>query len=287
MSLIQRNQVLHEEILGGDGKGGGGGGNPVTDWRASLPDDIKGDPSLVDLKDVPAMARSYINAQKLIGVDKIPKPTDKWGDAEWGSFYKSIGAPDKPELYEIPKDVKLADGLELDKEQLSEWQKEFAAAGLTKRQADRLLKKFYDRANGEFTGTQTKRQSDFAAAQALLKQEYGGEYDANVDIGKAVLRKYGSEGLTQKLIASGLGSDPDLIKMFVALGKATMDDRAVGAGDGLQVKGQTQAQLELNKLKGDVEFQTILQTREHPGHKEALKRWMNLHTIAAGEDKKE
>jgi len=36
-----------------------------VDWRASLPEDVRADPSLADIKDVGSMAKSYINGQKL------------------------------------------------------------------------------------------------------------------------------------------------------------------------------------------------------------------------------
>ena len=42
-----------------------------TDWRSTLPDDIKADESLKHIQDVPSLAKSYIHAQKMVGSDKI------------------------------------------------------------------------------------------------------------------------------------------------------------------------------------------------------------------------
>ena len=38
----------------------------TADWRSGLPEDIRNDPSLADIKDVGAMAKSYINGQNII-----------------------------------------------------------------------------------------------------------------------------------------------------------------------------------------------------------------------------
>lgn len=255
--------------------------NPPADWRSALPEDIRADPSFKDIADVGSLGKSFINAQKLIGVDKIAKPSDKWTPEQWKDFYKQIGAPDKPEAYELPKDLKLAEGLELNNDQLNAWRKEFMESGLTKGQADRILKRYFENANAEFTGFANQRTQAQQQAETVLKQEFGDQYDANLDIARGALKKFGSEDLVKKLVSTGLGNDPAMVKVLLALGKATMDDQAIGGGNDMLIKGSTAAQSEINRLKTDKEFQNALQSREVPGHKEAVARWLDLHQKAS------
>ena len=44
----------------------------VANWRTELPDDIREHSSLSSIQDVGNLAKSYINAQSMIGRDKIP-----------------------------------------------------------------------------------------------------------------------------------------------------------------------------------------------------------------------
>ena len=55
---------------------------PARDWKANLPEDIRNDTSLAPIKDIEGLAKSYVNAQKLIGRDKIPMPKDE-NDPVW------------------------------------------------------------------------------------------------------------------------------------------------------------------------------------------------------------
>ena len=54
----------------GDGAKGGG----AADWRSQLPKELQEDATLKKYTSVSALAGAYLNAQKLIGADKIAIP---------------------------------------------------------------------------------------------------------------------------------------------------------------------------------------------------------------------
>ncbi len=85
-----------------------------ADWRSGLPEDIRNDPSLADIKDVGAMAKSYINGQKLIGKNRISLPGEGATDEEWSAFHSQLGRPEKSNLYDFGERPALPDGLEFD-----------------------------------------------------------------------------------------------------------------------------------------------------------------------------
>ena len=66
-------------------------------------------------KGVADLAKSYANQAKLIGVDKIPKPTKDWNDANWAEFWKAGGRPETIEGYKLPE--QLPDGITVTPEQ--------------------------------------------------------------------------------------------------------------------------------------------------------------------------
>lgn len=68
-----------------------------------LSEEFKNEPTLKDFKDVNGLAKSYINASKLIGKSDIP--TEKSSSEEWNSFYNKIGRPESVEKYSIPENI--------------------------------------------------------------------------------------------------------------------------------------------------------------------------------------
>lgn len=270
-------------LLGGTG----GGAGTAADWRATLPAEIRGEACLATFKAkdtgeaLAQIAKGYVHAQRLIGTEKIQKPRDNWTPEQWKGFYKDLGVPETPDKYAVPE-VKLADGLTLVPEKIEAYKKIFHDAGLTPRQVDKVMRAYLEDTNADFTGRQTAAQAQLAKAVVDLKAEFGDKYNAKLDIARSVLKKFGSDTLLQKLEASGMANDPEVVKLFARLGEGMLEDRANGNGTGgLDLEESTQALQEINRLKGDSEFQKALGTRTDPGHRAAVDKWMALHTAAA------
>ena len=74
---------------------------PSEDWKASLPDDIKGNQLIHNLESVEALAKTAIHAQSMVGADKVPVP-GKWAnDDDWNSVYTKLGKPENAEGYKL------------------------------------------------------------------------------------------------------------------------------------------------------------------------------------------
>ena len=72
-----------------------------VNWRESLPDDLRDDPSLKSIQDVPGLAKSFIHAQKMVGADKIPVPTEHATKEDWDAVYSKLGRPATPDDYKV------------------------------------------------------------------------------------------------------------------------------------------------------------------------------------------
>ena len=60
-------------------------GGSGDDFLSMIPEEIREHPSLSPIKDVSNLARSYVNAQRLIGADKLPLPANP-SDADPGTI---------------------------------------------------------------------------------------------------------------------------------------------------------------------------------------------------------
>ena len=73
----------------------------TVDWRNDLPDDLREDPSLKTIQDIPGLAKSYIHSQKMIGKDKIVLPNEHATKEDWDDVFNKLGRPASAEEYKI------------------------------------------------------------------------------------------------------------------------------------------------------------------------------------------
>ena len=65
----------------------------------TLDESIRGEPSLKNFNDANTLAKSYLSAQRMIGLDKIAIPNQNSTQEEWNAAYNSLGRPSTPEEY--------------------------------------------------------------------------------------------------------------------------------------------------------------------------------------------
>lgn len=63
-------------------------------------------------------------------------------------------------------------------------------------------------------------------------KEIGGvDYEKNVGLAQAALKKFGTEALLKGLSDSGFGNHPELVRTFMRIGKAMKEDDFIGGGN--------------------------------------------------------
>lgn len=299
--LIQ-NRLRNQE--NGDGNSGGGGGNVLSgdqnkstnsgdvnipdNWINAIPEDLRTEPSFKNFKPgkegFTALAKSFVNAQKMVGMDKIVRPKPDSPKEVWDAFYEAAGRPQTAADYklELPDNLK---ELKLDDSKLEKWKTLFHESGVPQGAFGKIMTEYLSHATAEEqAAAQTKQQQEEAAFNSL-RQEYGDSADANFNMAGAFVAQYGGEEAQKFFKESGLGNNPTLIKIFVKAAQAVMEDKAAGEGMGQFMTDKTRAQAEIKQLKADKDFQGKLLDRSAVGHKEALVRWQNLHNVAFKEDK--
>lgn len=304
---IQNNIQLTADAAGGNGEtppsaGAGStsaapstlmGGAPATaphgtlaaapDWRTQIPPEFAQEPSLTAIKTLPDLVKSYVSAQKLVGADKIAKPQANWTEQQWGDFYKGLGRPDAPDGYTFKGD-KLPAGVTLAPEKVKATLGEFHKLGLTDKQANGVLEYYLKDTGDGIAATQAARTKFQTESISALKQEFGDKFDANIDIARSVVSKFGGDEFKGVLESSGLGDNPAVIRALVKIGSAMLDDTARGQGFGLITGGANEALAEIGKLKQDAQFMQTFMNRG-PGHNEAVQKMEELHKRAFPEKK--
>jgi hypothetical protein len=160
---------------------------------------------------------------------------------------KPVEPPKAPEKYEL----KLVQGSPITPERVARIEADAKAQGLTNEQAQAVV----DNEHKIVIGLVSEHQSRIANWKqvAMNDKEIGGtDLPRNLELSKRVAERYGSPALIQELEATGFGSHPEVVKMFVRIGKAFGEDRLIIGGGSLP-KGSNEGKTAADILFGDPE----------------------------------
>lgn len=270
---------------------GGGGGAPAPStpqapdpaaWRTGLPDGLGENPSIQKFTGPGDLAKSYVELQRLVGNKRLEAPQPTWTEKEWTQLYDSIGRPVSPDKYTLPENIKPVDGVAFDDKKLAGVKTKFHELGLTEKQGREILGLYVGSVNEAFSGEVAQQKAAQEAAMVELKGEFGGELEAKIQQGRAAVEKVGGEKLRNWLNTSGVGNNPEMIRMMIKIGDLLGSDssRSGSAQGGAFSADQESAKSEIAALRGDKAFLDKLTAAHAPGHKEALDKWQQLHTKA-------
>ncbi len=218
---------------------------PTTEvsWRDSLPDDIKGNTSLEKFSDVSTLAKSYINAESMIGKDKMVVPGVNTTEDEWNDIYTKLGRPTTPDEYNL--ELALEEGEAVDDQLFASFKDAAHKHGLSPQQAQGILD-YYSAISTETLNEQSNA-SVLAQEQSSreLREEWGRSYDDNLAKASQIGKQYLGEDAFQLQMADGsmLGDNATLIKGLAKLAMVMSEDTLVGDKDSVTSNAGVQDQL--------------------------------------------
>lgn len=131
---------------------------------------------------------------------------------------------------DITFELKLAENSLLDQSKVDEVIAYAKAKGLNNEQAQDLLNREEATLN-KFVEDQNEalaKTSQEWKQQSMSDKEIGGpEFNKNVEMAHRAIKQYGSETLINYLNESGLGNHPDVVRMFMRIGKAMSNDKII------------------------------------------------------------
>jgi hypothetical protein len=239
----------------------GEGGAFRENWRESLSEDIRADPSLEYVKDVNGLAKSYVSGQKMVGLDKVAIPTEHSTQDVWDQFYAKGGRPETAEAYNFDS-VVTPEQLVPTSEELSAAKTAFHTLGLNNTQAAGVMD-FYNQHMGHaLEMTDQRSEQTNAEAVASLKAEKGYAYDSFVETANKAVRTFDPDGVITKL---GLENNLEVVKMMGNIGKAISEDKLIGS-TAPSVMSPLDAQTKVNKIYAEGAYYD----GDHPEHNTAV-----------------
>ena len=250
------------------------------DWRSMISEDLRGDASLQHIGSIDAMAKSYINAQKMVGADKIAIPGN-WGtDEDWGLVYNKLGRPDTPEAYELE--------LSEDASGFDDWYRQTAhKIGLNNRQAAALAAEYEEFAQANLQPRQMS-DADYAAYEeqvtTQLREDLGNNWEDRLSLANDMLAEFDAPQLSEVQLSDGtlLGDNPEMIKFFVSVAEAVVDatgEDGFAGRDSRPSVSDTELQDRISQL---TQQNGPYWQKEHPDHDRIVDEVFRLREVLHG-----
>lgn len=235
-------------------------------WYDSLPEEMRGDQNITKFDSVEAMGKSWLNAQRLIGADKIPMPQT---DEDWGGVYDRLGRPEDATGYKI----EAPEGVEVNAEMQGNFLSKAHELGLNQKQVEGLAAWQFEQ--GSAAQEQTSQQSEQAFKEAMsgLKSEWGNAFEQNANIAVKAAGEFLSDSDKAFLDSAvvdgvGLGDHPAFLKLFNNIGKQMMEGTKLEGIGSEMTKTPQEIEDERNSLMAHPSYMD----KGHPEHKQTLRK---------------
>ena len=246
---------------------------PTVNFKDSIPEQYREEKSLENINSMEDLLKGYVHAQKLVGTNKIPVPNKHSTDEDWNEVFKKLGAPNNPEDYKYNlKDV------EMDQNQVSEFNKTAHQLGLLPKQAEGLIK-FYNEMNGNIAATQEEQAAQAQLnTETELKKEYGPQYAKRLDQAKKLaVSTLGQEFLENTYLKDGsrLGDNLSVIKAFSNMADKLSEDEIIkGDGTGYMTAKEIEKEIDDLTQEGSPYW-----NKTHPNHQKNIQEVLKLREM--------
>jgi hypothetical protein len=248
-------------------------------WKESISEEFRNDPNISKFTEIDALAKSYINATRMIGTDKVAVPNENSTDDQWNEVYTKLGRPETADKYKL--DAK-SDIVPIDEAAIKTFAETSHKLGLNNKQAQGILE--YYKGMMEGTAQQTKIDAETSQVQAEqeLRQEWGKSFDENRKKAAAIAKaNLGADFLDTTILKDGsvLGNNPTVIKGFLKIANMMSEDKIVST-DSETVDQGKDIEAEISKIMND--RTGPYWNKGHPDHDKIVQQVYTLRSMTHG-----
>ena len=247
----------------------------TSSWKDSISEAYRNDPNIEKFTEIDALAKSYINATKMIGQDKVVIPTNNSTEEHWDEVYAKLGRPESADKYTL--DAK-SEVVNFDETAIKSFAEQSHKLGLNNKQAQGILE-FYKN-NMEGTAQQSKIDTETAQAQAeqQLRQEWGRDFEGKVKQAGALAKANINPEVLDMTLSNGtrLGDHPEIIKGFAKIASMMQEDKIV-ATESENAQSVSNIEEEISSIIND--RQGPYWNKGHPDHDKMVQQVYTLREM--------
>lgn len=256
-------------LVGADGKFADGWLNHEV-----IPQELRTDKTLAAVTDFPAALKMLVNAQKLIGRDKVVVPKEGASQAELDAYFKAVGWPETPDGYKAPaKDPNGPADLPWNEELFKSFAKSMHGHHFTQAQIEAAAKFFNEQAIGQHNAAKAKQEEATRAALLANRKKWGTQYTEQLQLADNAAAAFIDPEDLEYVTNKGFLTDPVVQRIFAAVGSAITPDRMRG-GRGPVDSPQT-IQAQIDGIMGDPKSPYF--DAKHPQHAATVQKMQSLY----------
>jgi len=244
-------------------------------WKDSISQEFREDPNISKFTEIDALAKSYINATRMIGQDKVAVPNQNSTDDQWNEVYSKLGRPESPDQYKL--DVK-SEVVPLDEGTIKSFAENAHKLGLNNKQAQGILEYYKNSMEGSAQQAQIDTETYQAQAEQELRKEWGRSFDENIKKAGAVAKANMDAEILDLTLSDGrrLGDHPAIIKGFANIANLMSEDKMIGTGEDNATSGRD-IETEISSLVNDRDGPYW--NKMHPDHDKVVQQVFTLRTM--------
>ena len=247
-------------------------------WKESISETYRNDPNIEKFTEIDALAKSYINATRMIGQDKMIVPNKNFTEDQWEEAYIKMGRPESADKYSL--DIK-SDVVPLDEQAIKSFQEQSFKLGLNNEQAKGVLDFYKNNMEAQTQQAKVDAETSQAQAQNLLRQEWGRDYDANIAKAKSLATANLAPEVFEMQLADGsrLGDNVDVIKGFAKIAGMMSEDKILSTESENMDKSED-IQTEIDSIMNDKNGPYW--NKSHPNHDKVVQQVYTLREMLDG-----
>ena len=248
-------------------------------WKEAIPEELRNDPNISKFTELEALAKSYVNATRMIGQDKVVVPNNNSTDDQWNEVYDKLGRPESADKYQL--DVK-SDIVPFDESAIKSFAENAHKLGLNNKQAQGILEYYKNSMEGSAQQAKIDTETAQANAEQELRKEWGSNYESNIKKAGSVAKANMQEGILDMELKDGtrLGDHPAVIKGFANIANLLSEDKLVGT-ESENVSTGRDYEAEIASIVNDKDGPYW--NKAHPDHDKIVQQVFTLRSIKNGQ----
>ena len=247
---------------------------PAT-WKDSISQEFREDPNISKFTEIDALAKSYINATRMIGQDKVAVPNENSTDDQWNEVYGKLGRPESADKYKLEVNSETA---QIDEGSIKSFAENAHKLGLNNKQAQGILEYYKDSMEGSAQQSKIDTETAQAQSEAELRKEWGRSFDENLKKAASVAKANMNEDVLNMQLKDGtrLGDHPSIIKGFANIANLMSEDKMIGTDEDSATGGRNLDE-EISKIVNDRDGPYW--NKGHPDHDKIVQQVFTLRSM--------
>lgn len=262
---------------------------PHQKFIETLPEAYRADPMFKNFSSIEDMAKSYVSAAKMVGMDKqqlLRLPSEDTPEA-MAEVWNKLGRPEAPDKYEVKAFEAVKDYI--DESKVAQIKEIAHKHGVSGKALEALAEWYASDLTGAVSMSEEAKSKTFDEYQAAVKQEFGSAYEERMAMAQKAVTTFGGEELVKVISENEVVFEhPAVIKAFAKMGEQmakiaeqTKEDNGFlpnQAASGHMTPNEAKA--ELAAMEGDPNFMKIMTDVTHPQRQFMLEKRAKLFAYA-------